>query len=185
MPAGPSRLVDAKYTEFAVLGGRKTRESYLAYEVDGANRAHALVRISIERQDGAPQIVALYVNSMAAKAEDLFGFSLIGKSPWQYLILAFAVLSLSTIVLAEIVLFRTKGVRRKWLWAIGCLFGIGQVSVNWSTGDLGFALLRFRVVRQGPLLALSRRHRRHDGFAAGCDARLHALAPITGADLRA
>jgi hypothetical protein len=138
VPAGPMRLVDAKFTVFSSLGGHTSRQSYLAYEVDGAANAHALVRVAIDREDGAAQIVGLYVNPMTVRAEDLNAFSLAGKSPLQYLVLVLAVLSLLTIVVSEVVLFRTKWVRWKWLWAVACLFGIGQISVDWSTGDLGF-----------------------------------------------
>lgn len=141
MPVGPSRLVDASVRNFYVFNGSPSRQSYLAYEVDGAKNARALVRIWISRENGVARLQSLHVNRLSVPAEQLGAFTLAGKSPVQYLILALAVLSPLTILWSEIVLFRTKWIRLKWLWAVACLFGYGQLSVDWSSGEVGFTPL--------------------------------------------
>jgi hypothetical protein len=128
----PSRLVGANF-RIMESDGRSTRTSMLVYEID-SDTAHALVRVEITRQDNAPQITSLYVNQLDKTIEQLTAFSLDGRSPGAYLILALAVLSFLTIITSEVVLFRTKWIRLKWLWAIGCLLGFIQISVNWSNG---------------------------------------------------
>ena len=138
MPTGTGRLVDASVREFDSFNGHRTRQSFLAYEVDGAKNARALVRIWITRENGAPRVDSLYINTLNAPVEQLTSFSLSGKSPIQYLILALALSSVVTIVVSEIVLFRTKWIRLKWLWAVACLLGYGQVFVDWSSGEVGF-----------------------------------------------
>jgi hypothetical protein len=43
------------------------------------------------------------------------------------------ILSFGTIMIALVLLVRTPGVRRKWLWAIGCVWGLGLFSIDWSS----------------------------------------------------
>lgn len=129
----PSRLVDASFNSFTA-DGHTTRTGFMAYEVDSAVRERSLVRIAITRQDGAPQVTTLYVNVLYKPVEEINAFAFSGKPLGSYLILALALLSLLTIVTSEVVLWRSKWVRLKWLWAIACLFGVIQISVNWETG---------------------------------------------------
>ena len=154
-PKAPSRLVDASFNT-TIGDGHTTRTSYLAYEVDGAGGQRALVRLMIVRQDKVPQITGLYVNQLSKPVEEITAFSLSGKPASSYLILALTVLSFLTIVTSEIVLFRTKWIRLKWLWAIGCLFGVVQISVDWATGatavqPLMIQLLGAFAAKQGML----------------------------------
>lgn len=160
MPSDPkaaSRLVDASFNTMIGDDGHTTRTSYLAYEVDGAGGQRALVRLMIVRQDKAPALITgLYVNQLSKPVEEITAFSFSGKPAGSYLILALAVLSFLTIVTSEIVLFRTKWIRLKWLWAIGCLFGVVQISVDWATGatavqPLMIQLLGAFAVKQGML----------------------------------
>jgi hypothetical protein len=147
LPAGADTklsLVDASYNSMTTLGSATTRRSYLAYEIDQGSR-HALVRIGIERKAQDVAVTDLYVNSLAKPISELTSFTLTGKSAIQYLFLALAAMSFATIVTSFVVLFRSKGIKRKWLWTIGCLFGFGQFTVDWSTGAVTFAPLYFQL----------------------------------------
>jgi len=136
MPQGPARLVDANFTVINPIGGQSVRNAALAYEVDQGAR-HALVRVAVQRTD-QPVVTAFYVKPIPRTVESLTGFTLTGKSPAHYAVLLLAVASFSTIVAALVLIVRTKGVRRKWLWFIGSLLGIGQVGIDWSTGQIFF-----------------------------------------------
>ena len=138
------RLVDASFT-VTDLNGQRRRLSYLGYELDAGGK-HALVRIQILRQDAKAQITSLYLNTLPASAEQLGGFSLSGKSPPQYIILALTGLSLVTILLSEVVLVMTGRIRLKWLWFLGCLFGYSQISIDWSTGAMDFMPLNIQLL---------------------------------------
>jgi hypothetical protein len=39
--------------------------------------------------------------------------------------------------------------KRKWLWIIFILFGIGRITVNWTTNRWGFSPLSFLVFGSG------------------------------------
>jgi hypothetical protein len=59
----------------------------------------------------------------------------------DYAVLAYGVaVALFTLVVL-IVAAKTKMRRRKWLWILFILFGVGKFSVNWTTGQWGIALL--------------------------------------------
>ncbi len=147
MPRGPGlqvRLVDASFSVRNV-NGQTSRLSNLAYELDAAGK-HALVRIQILRQGPPPQVTSLYLTSLPGTVEQLGGFSLSGKSSAQYVILALTVLSLITILASEVVLVRTRRIPLKWLWFLGCLFGYGQIAVDWSSGAIGFTPLYIQLL---------------------------------------
>jgi hypothetical protein len=152
VPAGPSRLVDANVNELN-QNGHIQRQANLTYEVDGANNVRALVRIGIARQNGAAQVNTLYVNPLYARAEDINRFTLSGKSVVQYLVLILAILMPIFIVFSEWMLFTTKGIRRKWLWAIACIFGYTQIGVDWSNRQLFFSPLYINILGAGAFKA--------------------------------
>lgn len=139
-PAGSAAkvtLIDARFTEVTSVGGGAARDSLLTYGVDGASR-HVMVRIAIRRQGPTAMITGLYIHPMAMPAGQANALTLKGKSAVQLLFLALAILSPVTIVAGLIALFATKGIRRKWLWTIGCLLGVGQFAVDWTSGAVSF-----------------------------------------------
>lgn len=82
-------------------------------------------------------------------------FTLAGKSALHYAWLVAMALSTITIVFTLIVVGRSKGVKRRWLWAIGSALGLGQFTLNWSTGalmvrPLGFFVLGSAVFKASP-----------------------------------
>jgi hypothetical protein len=75
-------------------------------------------------------------------------FQLAGKPPKHYLVLAAAVISCLISLGTALVLARTA-MPRRWLWAFVALLGYGQFSLNWSTGEVGTALLRVQLFGAG------------------------------------
>lgn len=136
-PKGPyseSHLAGANFTEL-VQNGQKIRVSNLAYEVGGDGK-FVLVRLQIVRRDGGAQIGSLYVNRLAGPIEQLTAFRLEGKSPGQLAFLALTVLVPLFIIVSEVILVRTRRIPLKWLWFIGCLLGVCQVSMDWGSGQV-------------------------------------------------
>lgn len=97
-------------------------------------------RITVVRSgDGPWQLDGLHVMRVTPAALEAYDasveaarFTLGGKSPVHYLMLVGAGLSAVLCLVSAVV----AGWRRRWLWMIGCVFGIGQISVNWATGAL-------------------------------------------------
>lgn len=74
-------------------------------------------------------------------------FTLIGKSPAHYIVLIGAGLSFLLCVGTALV----AGLRRRWLWMLGSLFGIGQVTLNWTTGAFFVQPIYFVLLGAGVL----------------------------------
>ncbi|MFA4892225.1 hypothetical protein [Brevundimonas sp.] len=72
-------------------------------------------------------------------------FTLVGKSAAHYLILAGA--ALSAILCLGSAAF--AGVRKRWGWMILNLFGIGQFTLNWTTGAVGFQAIYIALFGAG------------------------------------
>jgi hypothetical protein len=77
-------------------------------------------------------------------------FTLSGKSPVYYLVLIGAALSAALCLVSAVV----AGWRRRWLWMLGCLFGVCQVTLNWTTGALFFQPIYFAFLGAGFLKGL-------------------------------
>jgi hypothetical protein len=138
-------LIDARFNVMTTTGDGTTRNAFLAYEVDQASR-HVVVKIAILRQGPSAQIAGLYVAPLAKPASETDAFTLKGKSAVQLLFLALAILSPLTILAGLVALFTTRGIRRKWLWTIGCLFGVGQFAIDWSSGVISFRALNVQLL---------------------------------------
>ena len=148
-------LVDARFNSFTLAGGTTTRSSFLIYEVDHGDR-RAVVQMTIQKQGSEAFLTQVQVNPLYKSISELQRFSLSGKSPLQYGVLVLALASVVTIVAALAALFRTPGVRRKWLWGIGCALGFGVVAVDWNSGALSYGLLNVQlfgafVIKSGAL----------------------------------
>lgn len=120
-------------TEHDLTTGART--SRLAYEVAGDGR-HAYVSIGIRRGDGEPRLVAVQALPLPGPLAELNRFTLAGKSALHFAFLLAAAGSFATIAVALFLLIRTPGVRRKWLWGVGACLGVGQIAIDWTTGQV-------------------------------------------------
>ena len=64
-------------------------------------------------------------------------FSLTDRPMREYAFLALAALSPLIIIIALISLARSLRVRRKGLWMLGMIIGVGALTMNWTTGAVG------------------------------------------------
>lgn len=98
---------------------------------------------------GAWLVEGLHVDPLADKLERVNAFTLTGRSPLHYVVfllaIACAVLSLGV---AWLVAFRSR-MRRRWLWALVALVGVGQVMLNWTTGEIGERVLSVLLLGAG------------------------------------
>jgi hypothetical protein len=148
LPAGPPtsiQLVGA-HRMSSLSDGSTTVD--LTFEYRFGDR-FVLADIATETTDGNLEITDFHIQPEAESLATRNRFTLAGKTPLQYLVLVYAVLvALFTLgVLAACI--RTPIRRRKWLWIIFILLGIGRFSVNWATGQWGIQLLAVQVFSAG------------------------------------
>jgi len=110
-----------------------------------------LVSLVTQRKGDVSTIVGFHVRPISNSLEDLNKFTLVGKSPAQYLILTLAVSSFLFSLYVLVVCIRTRDVKRKWLWMLFILVGVGKLVVDWGTGHWTYQLLAIQI----PCLAMA------------------------------
>jgi hypothetical protein len=115
-------------------------------------------RVTVVRiGDGPWQVDGLHIMRVTAADRAAYDasveaakFTLNGKSPVHYLVLLGAVLSATLCVATAVV----AGIRRRWAWMIGCLFGVCQLTLNWATGAIFFSPIHVSLLGAGFLKGL-------------------------------
>jgi len=98
-----------------------------------------------ELPDGKRQIVGMNVYPLSQPLQKTHAFTFKRAGPLHYIFLAAVILLPIFTIVTLTFCVRTKMARRKWLWIVFILFGLGQVSLNWTSGRLGFSLLSFQL----------------------------------------
>jgi hypothetical protein len=104
-----------------------------------------ILEVTLNKSHDQPSILGIRITPQSAQIEEQNSFSLVGKSLLQYLILALAVAFAIVTIVALIICIKMKLRRRKWPWMLFILFGFGNLAVNWSTGEFGFAMLAIQM----------------------------------------
>lgn len=113
----------------------------------------ALANVVLKNSGDNLSVIGFSVYRTAASQKELNKFTLSGKSSWQYLILSLAILAPLFILVTMYFCVRTPIQKRKWLWVIFVLVGFGSISVNWSTGQLGFQPLSIKFLSASAMAA--------------------------------
>ncbi len=149
-PPGTPRLVDARMLAVRSVNAAPQNMSQMLYELDRGND-HSLISLTVVRTAELPAVTDLHVQRLGTTIEQAKAFSFADKSFLHYLVLALAVLSVCTILFALVQAFRSNGIRRRWLWIIGILFGIGKIGIDWTTGAMFAAPLYISLFGAGVL----------------------------------
>lgn len=143
-PGAPERSKVVSWRWNTVAGGASLYE--VVQQLDYPERT-VIVQVLMVREGGGPWLVdGFHLNAASPTlAQASAGFSVVGKSPLQYGVLA-------GVVLAPLFCLVTAGVagwRRRWGWMIFSLFGFGQLALSWNTGEWQFQALHFAVLSAG------------------------------------
>lgn len=127
----------------------------LDYQVRGA-RGQAFVRLGLTHRNGEVLVAQFQAARLARPMEVTNAFRIAGKGWGHFAFLLFTLLTVALIIAALVTLARAPGVRWRWAWAFGSLFGFGQFLMNWTTGAVSVSPLHIQflgaqVVRTGPV----------------------------------
>jgi len=120
----------------------KTRNN-LTYQLQFKD-AWLLANVIVDDICGKQQIFGFHLNNIPKSLEEINAFTLLDKTFRHYIILLFAVGVPVFIIYTIILCIRTK-MKKKWLWIIFMLIGIGKYSFNWSGGQMGFTPLAIQL----------------------------------------
>lgn len=141
-------LTKGELTSIEVVGvnvfttKNKSRNS-LTYQLQ-LKDAWLLVIVIVDDISGEQQIFAVNVKTIPKSLEEINAFTFSGKSFRHYIILLLAACIPVFIVYTIVLCIRTK-MKRKWLWIIFMLFGVGKYSFNWTSGQMGFQPISFLI----------------------------------------
>ena len=108
-----------------------------------------LINVALQRKDGVSTIWGFHVKQMPDSLENYNKFTLTRKTVFQYAMFSLAILVPIFVLCVLVLCIRTKMKKRKWLWIIFILFGIGRITVNWTTGEWDSSLLQFQLFGAG------------------------------------
>lgn len=121
------------------------------YEFPGA---WAVTNVGLQQKDGVSTIYDFHVQQLSESLEHLNRFTLRDRHPLQYAVLALAVLIPLFILYSLVACIRTRMGKGKWLWILFILFGLGRVSVDWTTGGWSYQLVSLQLFGAGAVASL-------------------------------
>jgi hypothetical protein len=132
LPRGGLKLVGAHASTNLNQGTTQVNMTW-----EASDRQHyALVSTSVAHAGGTPQLIELRIYPTPRSVAEGSRLDLHGKSFVHYLFLALAVAAFLLCLLGVFLAFRTRGLTYRWLWAIGSIVAVGQISIRWSDGDI-------------------------------------------------
>ena len=126
------------------FGGDDVYKTNITYEYQYPNK-WLLFNVATQKKGKIFTIIGFRLTPISDSLENLNRFTLHGKSPMQYLVLMWGCLTVLFILCALVLCVRTRIEKRKWLWILFILFGMGEVLVNWTTGQWSFSPLSFEL----------------------------------------
>ena len=109
----------------------------------------ALANVVLKRTGDKLAVVGFNVYRTEKSQREINAFSFQGKSFWHYAILVLAAGVPLFILATLIVCLRTPIPRKKWLWVLFVLVGVGNISLNWTTGAMDFKVLQLLLFGSG------------------------------------
>jgi hypothetical protein len=104
-----------------------------------------LVNVDLQKRGNVLTVRGFDIRRLADSLEEMHKFSLLGKGAAQYKVFALAILAALFSLYALVLCIRTKTGAMRWMWVSVILVGVARLSVNWTTGELGFTVWAIQV----------------------------------------
>jgi hypothetical protein len=121
----------------------RTLNTTFEYEYGGK---WLVANVVTQEKDGVKTIVGFNVYPRGESLEAENRFTLPGKDPIQYMVLAGAIAAALLTIYSLVVCVRTRVPGRKWPWVLFILVGFGKLAVNWTTGEWSVAPLSVQLL---------------------------------------
>jgi hypothetical protein len=109
----------------------------------------SVANVVLKRVDSITTVIGFNVYRTSASQKELNEFVLPGKTIQHYLVLVLACIVPVFIVITLIYCVKTPMLKRKWLWVLFVVGGIGTISINWTTGLYEFKILQYQLLGVG------------------------------------
>jgi hypothetical protein len=105
-----------------------------------------VANIAVDFMEGERYILGVYVEPLDRPLSEINAFSLENKSMTHYMMLALAIIFPLFSLYALYLCVQKKEGFGKWIWAIFILVGIGNVSINWTSGNVAYNIISITSV---------------------------------------
>lgn len=137
----------------ATTNGETSTTTNITFEYEFSDR-WLLANIATQKTETGFSIVGFRINPIPDSLENTNRFTLSGKEPLHYLVLTLAVIIPIFIIYTLVLCVRTKMEKRKWLWILFIIIGIGQFTINWATGQWAFSPFSIQILGVGAFAPL-------------------------------
>ena len=148
-----SELVSTKLIGSNVHMTDKTWEASFKFEYEFESGIEsdkwAVMSVRMVKKETDLKVIAFRFSKTTASQAALNKFELAGKSALHYSVLAMTAFVFAFILVTTIVCIKTSIPRRKWIWVLFVLGGIGSFSLNWTTGAFSFKLVELHLLGIG------------------------------------
>jgi len=138
-----------KVGAFVVCKTRSGCDNTVTLEYEFPSHRFVLFNVVVHSQDGRSGLLSVYVQNRSQSLEEENRFTLVGKNPLQYAVLLAWIVIASVSIYSLILCIRTPMLKKKWLWIIFILLGVGRLSLNWTTGEAAFTTFYIMVLPAG------------------------------------
>jgi hypothetical protein len=127
-----------------VSTGKSRKTVNLSYQVELSNGWLVGSVVTVDNGNGRA-ITSARFNRSPVSLDVLNRFTFEGKKPIHYLFFVLAIVVPVFSVVVLVMCARSK-IRRKWLWIIFILLGFVTFRLNWTTGQMDYALINFQLL---------------------------------------
>lgn len=108
-----------------------------------------IATVALLKRDDQLMINGINLQVLESSLEEINQFNVGGRGGLGYLFLILAVAIPIFIVGSFVECLRTPIPKRKWLWAIFVLMGVGVMRLNWTTGEFAYSMLSWQLLGAG------------------------------------
>ncbi|HST60927.1 MAG TPA: hypothetical protein VLK84_19650 [Longimicrobium sp.] len=108
----------------------------------------AVAHVASRTEGGRRIVEGVSVTQIPEPLQRTHAFRLSGRSLAHYVVLGLSLLVPLLMIYAAALVFRMP-LRRRWLWVLACVVGVGKWSLEWTSGHSLFNLINFQLLGAG------------------------------------
>lgn len=105
-----------------------------------------IANTALRKVDGDYEVTGVNVYQTEDSQGNINAFTLSSKNLLQYFVLFLAIAVPVFIIVTLVVCVRTPMQKKKWLWVIFILLGVGAIQVNWTNGAYALQVLSVQIL---------------------------------------
>ena len=139
------KLINIKIIGYNSFNSPNDHQALLTYEYQFSD-GWVVASLALESENNSFVINRININRFKKSLEEINALTFKDKPIKYYIFILFGILILLFVIVTFIVCIKTKYLSKKWLWLIFILISIFGITLNWTTGNIGFKLIQFSIL---------------------------------------